>query len=176
MCTLCPYVLCLEVQHHLWVNSFEFKVDEEGRYIRSIKQNKKISRWHSQNCNTKRKKVTGNVTCPLKMLKFLSKTNPNAFHLFNKCAKDAIFCPKDCKLQMVHRWNYEKAIICYFPSGMKLTYYNRRKCQEKWSFLRILRNQDSQNLKIVPYSSVNSNLPVNNDLSCSNVMQSDFSI
>lgn len=32
------------------------------------------------------------------MLKFFSKINTNAFHLFNKCAKDVIFCIKDCKL------------------------------------------------------------------------------
>lgn len=70
--------------------------------------------------NDKRMYETGNETCPVKMLKFfLSKTDPNASHLFNKCVKDAISYPKDCNIWYTADPMKKRSYVNFLPDICK---------------------------------------------------------
>lgn len=56
---------------------------------------------------------------------------------------------------------------------------NRLKCREKNDLSEdsfVISGKDSQNFESISYNSVTSNLPVNNDLSCFTIIQSDYSM
>jgi hypothetical protein len=86
----------LEFHHQLKLDSFEFNVDEEGsRYVclthETKQKNYQGGLQNTEALHDKRMYATDSKACPVKMLEFLiSKTDPNASHLFNKCNKDAL--------------------------------------------------------------------------------------
>lgn len=115
----------LEFHHQLRVDSFDFKVDEEGSIYACLKHETKQKNYQGgihklEALNDKRMYETGNETCPVKMLKFfLSKTDPNASHLFNKCVKDAISYPKDCNIWYTADPMKKRSYVNFLPDICK---------------------------------------------------------
>lgn len=111
--------------YQLRIDSFDFKVDEEGSTYACLKREQKSRDYLDYNHITeamydKRIYETGNRNCPVKTLKFfLAKTDPNASYLFNKCLKDAICSPTICNLWYSNKHLNQGSFVSFLPDICK---------------------------------------------------------
>lgn len=117
----------IDFSYYLRLDSFEFKVDEEGATYACLKRERKSRDFQSGNHITeamydKRIYETGDRYCPIKILKFfLTKTDPNASYLFNKCLKDAICSPEICNLWYSNKHLNQGGFVSFLPDICKAT-------------------------------------------------------
>nr|XP_034325732.1 uncharacterized protein LOC105342684 isoform X4 [Crassostrea gigas] len=115
----------IDFSYHLRLDSFDFKVDEEGETYACLKRERKLKNDQEgipicEAMYDKRMYENGKRNCPVKLLKlFLDKTDSRASHLFNYCYKDAIIDPTICSLWYRDTTLKRRAFVDFLPDICK---------------------------------------------------------